>query len=51
MRRLAKENLVNYFKTYGCQELFTFTLNENVVKEWIIELFTDKVHDKGHKIL
>jgi len=50
-KKMAKDTIVNYFKTSGCQELFTFTLDENLVKEWIIKLFEDKCLDKAHKIL
>lgn len=41
LRRMAKDSVAGFFKSENCQELFSFTLEENLVKEWIIDLFKD----------
>jgi hypothetical protein len=39
MKKMARDSVAGFFKSETCQELFSFTLEENLVKEWIIELF------------
>lgn len=51
VRKIMKDNLLNYFKTSACQNLFNHGIDDSIAKKWVIALFIDKTMEKGYKML